>query len=160
MAMRQRQVKNTYALDQPTMDDMMITWFNEVSNRILSLCHPPYDNSGILRAAKMQDAIHVGEIVQRKTWLMRSKETEVKKQLSMFVIFDAFRMPFLLYQAFLRFSATLRYPHALHDGVTVVSSSSNEGFRSSYHFVHRCQLRGDHEFCSWTMLIESPREVD
>jgi len=71
----------------------------------------------------MQDAIHVGEIVQRKTWLMRSKETEVKKQLSMFVIFDAFRMPFLLYQALLRSLATLRYPHALHDGVTVVSSS-------------------------------------
>ena len=73
MAMRQRQVKIIHALDQPTMDDMMITDFNEVSNRILSLCHPPYDNSGILRAAKMQDAIHVGETVQRKTWLMRSQ---------------------------------------------------------------------------------------
>lgn len=82
----------------------MITDFNEVSNRILSLCHPPYDNSGTLQALKMKDATHV----QEKTWLMRSKETEVKRQLSMFVIFDAFRMPFILYQAFLRSSATLQ----------------------------------------------------
>lgn len=98
--MRQRQVKNIYALDQPNMEGMMIIDFNEVSNRILSLCHPPYDNSGTLQALKMKDATHV----QEKTWLMRSKETEV----TIFVIFDAFRMPFLLYQAFLRSLATLR----------------------------------------------------
>jgi len=38
MAMRQRQVKDICALDQPNMEGLMITDFNEVSNRILSLC--------------------------------------------------------------------------------------------------------------------------